>query len=84
MKYWAKQAVPDDLPLYVLKDLSIRVQQNLKKKDPPYVLPILRCNQIALETELFAASYKGVTDLVTNGCGPASISGYAPVCAAGF
>lgn len=60
-----KQAVPDDLPLYVLKDLSIRVQQNLKKKDPPYVLPVLRCNQTALETELFAASYKGVTDLVT-------------------
>lgn len=60
-----KRPVPDDLPRCTLKDLPIQVQQNLKKKDPPYVLPILRCNQAALESELFAASYKGVTDLVT-------------------
>lgn len=57
--------VPDDLPSYAVKDLPIQVQQNLKKKDPPYVLPILHCNRAELESELFAASYKGVTDLVT-------------------
>jgi len=60
-----KRTIPDDLPSYAIKDLPIQVQQNLKKKDPPYVLPILRCNQTELESELFAASYKGVTDLVT-------------------
>lgn len=60
-----KRLAPDDLPVRTLKDLPIQVQQNLKKKDPPYVLPIRRCNQAELESELFAASYKGVTDLVT-------------------
>ncbi|MBE7526408.1 MAG: CDP-alcohol phosphatidyltransferase family protein [Burkholderiales bacterium] len=60
-----KRWEPDDLPSCTVKDLPIQVQQNLKKKDPPYVLPILRCNQAELESELFAASYKGVTDLVT-------------------
>lgn len=60
-----KRLVPDNLPSCTVKDLPIQVQQNLKKKDPPYVLPILRCNQAELESELFAASYKGVTDLVT-------------------
>lgn len=60
-----KRLVPDDLSICTLKDLPIQVQQNLKKKDPPYVLPMLRCNQLELESELFAASYKGVTDLVT-------------------
>jgi len=60
-----KRPAPDDLSVRTLKDLPIQVQQNLKKKDPPYVLPIRRCNQAELESELFAASYKGVTDLVT-------------------
>lgn len=60
-----RQPVPDDFPRCLLKDLPVQVQQNLKKKDPPYILPIRRCNQTELESELFAASYKGVTDLVT-------------------
>lgn len=59
------QHIPSHFPRCTLKDLPIQVQQNLKKKDPPYVLPILHSNQIELESELFAASYKGVTDLVT-------------------
>lgn len=59
------QQIPDNLPQRTLEDLPIAVQQNLKKKDPPYVLPILHTNQAELEAELFAASYKGVTDLVT-------------------
>ncbi|SDH83372.1 CDP-alcohol phosphatidyltransferase family protein [Nitrosomonas sp. Nm132] len=50
---------------YTLKDLQTGVQQNLKKKESPYVLPISVANRKALEWELFAGSYKGVTDLVT-------------------
>ncbi|SFP80239.1 Phosphatidylglycerophosphate synthase [Nitrosomonas cryotolerans] len=53
------------LPRYDLKDLKIDFQQNLKKKDPPYLLPINQTNRKLLEAELFAGSYKGVTDLVT-------------------
>ncbi|SDY68387.1 CDP-alcohol phosphatidyltransferase family protein [Nitrosomonas sp. Nm33] len=50
---------------YTLKDLQLGIQQNLKKKEPPYILPISTTNRKALEWELFAGSYKGVTDLVT-------------------
>ncbi len=53
------------LPRYSLDDLNIDYQQNLKKKDPPYVMPITEKNRSLLEQELFSGSYKGVTDLVT-------------------
>ncbi len=53
------------LPGYTLDDLKIDFQQNLKKKDPPYILPITESNHKLLEKELFSGSYKGVTDLVT-------------------
>ncbi len=53
------------LPPLKLEDLNIDFQQNLKKKDPPYILPITPENHKHLEKELFSGSYKGVTDLVT-------------------
>ncbi|SET25482.1 Phosphatidylglycerophosphate synthase [Nitrosomonas marina] len=53
------------LPRLTLNDLPIDFQQNLKKKDPPYILPITEDNRKLLEKELFSGSYKGVTDLVT-------------------
>ncbi|MDH5480695.1 MAG: CDP-alcohol phosphatidyltransferase family protein [Nitrosomonas sp.] len=53
------------LPPCSLEDLNIDFQQNLKKKDPPYLLPITSENSRLLEKELFSGSYKGVTDLVT-------------------
>ena len=53
------------LPHYTLGDLKIDFQQNLKKKDPPYILPVTENNRKLLEKELFSGSYKGVTDLVT-------------------
>jgi phosphatidylglycerophosphate synthase len=53
------------IPRIGLSDLAIDFQQNLKKKDPPYLLPISEANRYLLEKELFSGSYKGVTDLVT-------------------
>lgn len=54
------------LPRRKLKDLNLLdLRQNLKKRDPPYVLPISNENRAMLESQLFARSYKGVTDLVT-------------------
>lgn len=53
------------IPRIGLKDLKIDFQQNLKKKDPPYLLPVSEANRRLLEKELFSGSYKGVTDLVT-------------------
>lgn len=57
--------VPAKLLPKKLADIQIGMQQNLKKKDSPYILPINGENRAALEQELFAASYKGVTDFVT-------------------
>lgn len=53
------------LPRFTVEDVSVGFQQNLKKKDIPYVLPIKKGNHKLLESALFAGSYKGVTDLVT-------------------
>lgn len=54
------------LPRYTLKDLNLfGLQQNLKKRDLPYLFLISRDSRRRLESELFARSYKGVTDLVT-------------------
>jgi len=55
-----------NLPRYTLKDLNLlNLRQNLKKRDQPYVFRIGEENRRTLESELFARSYKGVTDLVT-------------------
>lgn len=54
------------LSKYTLDDLNLELQQkNLKNKAVPYVLFISNSNYKMLESELFAGSYKGVTDLVT-------------------
>ncbi len=58
------------VPRITLGDLSIDYQHNLKKKDPPYILPVTATNRILLEQELFSGSYKGVTDLVTKWAWP--------------
>lgn len=58
--------VISSLPRCTLKDLNLLdLRQKLKKRDPPYVLPIRTDNRRTLEADLFARSYKGVTDLVT-------------------
>lgn len=54
------------LSKYTLDDLNLELQQkSLKNKAAPYVLFINSSNYKMLESELFAGSYKGVTDLVT-------------------
>jgi phosphatidylglycerophosphate synthase len=69
------------LPRYTLKDLNLLgLQQNLKKRDLPYLLPISRDNSRQLESELFARSYKGVTDLVTKWLWPAPAFWAVRVC----
>lgn len=61
-----KDQVLSALPLFTLKDLNLLgVRQTLKKRDPPYLLPIRTDTRLTLEAELFTRSYKGVTDLVT-------------------
>lgn len=55
-----------DFSLYALRDLDLTgLRQNLKKRDPLYVLPVTNDNCRMLESELLTRYYKGVTDLVT-------------------
>lgn len=68
------------VPRISLKDLEIDFQQNLKKKDPPYILPISETNRLLLEKELFSGSYKGVTDLVTKWLAAAGILVHPLLC----
>ena len=37
----------------------------LRKREPPYLMPLVRDDLPAIERRIFAGSYKGVTDLVT-------------------
>ena len=54
------------LPRYLIEGLDLEFQQNnLKKRDVPYILFISRSNYKTLELELFSGSYKGVTDFIT-------------------
>lgn len=56
-----------------LKEVSFETPQTLasnylmqlRKMDPPYLLPVTEESRERLEKRLFAGSYKGVTDLVT-------------------
>ena len=48
-----------------LGDLVFSFSKQLRKSEPPYVLPIREENRLALEENLFSGSYKGITDLVT-------------------
>ena len=50
--------------------LTSAYQENLRKLDPPFVLPITGANRRDLERLLFSSSYKGVTDLVTKWAWP--------------
>ena len=48
-----------------LGDLVFSFSKQLRKSEPPYVLPISEESRGALEENLFSGSYKGITDLVT-------------------
>lgn len=64
-----------------LNDLSLSFSNELRKSDCPYVFPVRKDNQRALEEHLFTGSYKGVTDCVTKFLWPAPAKGATNFCA---
>ncbi len=68
------------LPHYNVADMQSGFQQNLKKKDAAYVLPMTKTNQKELESELFDGSYKGVTDLITKWLWPVPAFWFTKLC----
>lgn len=57
--------LPPEVATATLEDLAPPFQEQLRKVDPPFVLPISGATRPELERLLFGAAYKGVTDLVT-------------------
>ena len=53
-----------------LADWASGFQEQLRKFDPPYVLPVMEKHGRALEEHLYSGSYKGVTDLITKWAWP--------------
>ena len=58
-------ALPPSLSFATPQSLGATYHKELRKIDPPYLLPITEENKEKLEKRLFSGSYKGVTDLVT-------------------
>ncbi len=58
-------AFPPSLSFETPQTLAPTYMKQLRKIDPPYLLPIAGENREKLEKRLFSGSYKGVTDLVT-------------------
>jgi phosphatidylserine synthase len=54
-----------ELPRESSSTISSGYQERLRKFDPPFAHRVTESNRRLLERELFAAAYKGVTDLVT-------------------
>ena len=74
---------PDMLPHIQTRTpetLTSAYHAQLKKSDPPFVLPITLERQNALEQKLFSGAYKGVTDLVTKWMWPRPAQWATRVC----
>jgi phosphatidylglycerophosphate synthase len=65
MEKAAKEVPLPGIRSHTLETISVSFQEKLRKFDPPFVLPISAEKRRHLEQQLFAWSYKGVTDLVT-------------------
>jgi phosphatidylglycerophosphate synthase len=63
-----------------LQDWSSGFQTQLRKFDPPYVLPIDADSKLAFEEHLYSGSYKGVTDLITKWAWPIPAKWVVQIC----
>lgn len=61
--------------------LSSSYQQQLRKSETPFVLPVTEANRRKLEKRLFSSSYKGVTDLITKWAWPWPAQRCVGICA---
>jgi phosphatidylglycerophosphate synthase len=58
---WAESG----LEVLRFEEITSAFEQRLRKSDPPFVLPVTADNADRLQTLLFDAAYKGITDFVT-------------------
>jgi phosphatidylglycerophosphate synthase len=75
-----KTALPE-IRIKTPESLSPSYRQQLRKSDPPFVLPMTQANHRELEQRLFSGAYKGVTDLVTKWVWPRPAQWCTGLCA---
>ncbi|GJL49933.1 MAG: hypothetical protein NPIRA01_11600 [Nitrospirales bacterium] len=79
MEQTSAREIPD-VQTVELQDWASGFQEQLRKFDPPYVLPITSDRQQDFEEHLYSGSYKGVTDLITKWAWPIPAKWAARLC----
>ena len=72
---------PDGARRVTAAQLADGYNDALRKREPPYLMPLNQADLPAIERRIFAGSYKGVTDLVTLYVWPAPARWVTRVCA---
>ncbi len=72
---------PDQSRRVTAAQLADGYNDALRKREPPYLMPLNEADLPAIERRIFAGSYKGVTDLVTLYVWPAPARWVTRVCA---
>lgn len=72
---------PGDLPRLLPAQVAGAFNRQLKKREPPFLLPLDAANLRAIEHRVFSGSYKGVTDFVTRHIWPRPAQAVTRVCA---
>lgn len=73
---------PAELPQLAPGDVAGAFNAHLKKREPPFLLPLVAENLPAIEARVFSGSYKGVTDFVTLYLWPRPARAVTRMCAA--
>jgi phosphatidylglycerophosphate synthase len=76
----ARGEAPADLPRSAPHEIAGSYNDKLRKREPPFLLPLTAEQLPAIEKRVFAGSYKGVTDFVTLSW-PRAVSAVTRVCA---
>jgi phosphatidylglycerophosphate synthase len=76
----AAGSAPADLPRLSQEQVAGAYNDKLRKREPPFLLPLNAAQLPAIEKRVFAGSYKGVTDFVTLSW-PRAVSAVTRVCA---
>ncbi|MEJ0100907.1 MAG: CDP-alcohol phosphatidyltransferase family protein [Pseudomonadota bacterium] len=77
----AQGRAPDDLPRVLPPEIAGSYNDKLRKREPPFLLPLTAQQLPLIEKRVFAGSYKGVTDFVTLSW-PRAVSAVTRACAA--
>jgi phosphatidylglycerophosphate synthase len=78
----AKGLAPDDLARRSPEEIAGSFNNALRKREPPYLVPLNEQQLDAIESRVFAGSYKGVTDFVTLYVWPRPARAFTRICAA--